>query len=588
MSKLSQGHSNSSIWLYFISGPPGVGKSTISPLLANLLGGIHLDLDQWIEETQHCSITQMITRYGIEYFRQQELKAIKFWSTQSKVKSFTIPHIISLGGGCVINRELRQIMKSHGKLITLWDEYPAILDRVLKDTKNNRPLLGAPIQEERLLQLMFDRFTAYRDCSDWCMKPKTVHTTYAWAQHIFESIQEPNSQVYESINTSNDSTRPLIDHIPLIDLKHLLAFKVNHSQNSLATTKHITLCDYPISIQHQVPSHIFDILLHLPYTKFIICDSLVYSLYVSQLSDYLTHSKHPHVVLQIERGEKSKSFTVLQKLITCCLENNITRNDYIVAIGGGVVGDLSGFLASIILRGIQWIQIPTTLLAQVDSSVGGKTAINHDLGKNLIGSFYPPSQVYINTFYLNTLAFNEVAAGWVESIKHALIDSMSLLQRIEVHLQHNKYIPPPVDLLVEIISVKARIVHVDEKENGIRAYLNLGHTLGHVLEHTHARLNHGAAVGLGLCFILEWSELYHGLCTHITQRVLCLLKALDLDIDWRSYCNFDLYPLLSQDKKRIGKELKLIVLSEIASLKIEKIELDLFYTRFQQILNRTL
>jgi 3-dehydroquinate synthase len=204
----------------------------------------------------------------------------------------------------------------------------------------------------------------------------------------------------------------------------------------------------------------------------------------------------------LQHGEQAKSIQNFQKILNFLADNNFDRTDIIVAVGGGVIGDISGYVASSYLRGIQFIQIPTTLLAQVDSSVGGKTAINILAGKNLVGAFYNPKGVIIDTTVLNTLPNREFKAGLAEVIKYALIQNKSLFSLLEKHakeilLMDHKIIE---EIIFASIQTKAQIVTKDEKENGIRAILNFGHTFGHAIEAhgKYKKILHGEAVAKGM------------------------------------------------------------------------------------------
>lgn len=224
----------------------------------------------------------------------------------------------------------------------------------------------------------------------------------------------------------------------------------------------------------------------------------------------------PPVILK--PGEGTKSFSQLQYIIDKCLSYKLDRKSAIVALGGGVVGDIAGFAASVILRGIRFVQVPTTLLAQVDSSVGGKTAINTAQGKNLVGSFYQPDIVLIDTDTLKTLPERELKAGYAEILKYGLINDPGFFGWLEENGQ--KLLSRDADALEYAIGVscraKAEIVKVDEKEQkDIRALLNLGHTFGHALEAIggfDGRLLHGEAVGIGLKLAAGFSRDI-GLCS---------------------------------------------------------------------------
>ena len=186
----------------------------------------------------------------------------------------------------------------------------------------------------------------------------------------------------------------------------------------------------------------------------------------------------------LQHGEKAKSVQNFQKILNFLAEENFDRTDLIIAVGGGVIGDISGYVASSYLRGIQFIQIPTTLLSQVDSSVGGKTAINIAAGKNLVGAFYNPKGVIIETSVLKTLPQREFKAGLAEVIKYALIKNKPLFSLLKLNAKKILSMDPHIieEIIYASINTKAKIVTKDEKENGVRAILNFGHTFGHAIE----------------------------------------------------------------------------------------------------------
>ena len=268
-------------------------------------------------------------------------------------------------------------------------------------------------------------------------------------------------------------------------------------------------------------------------------------------------------VIILDQGEKAKSLSNYQSIINFLIDNKFDRSDGIIAVGGGVIGDISGFVSSTYLRGISYIQIPTTLLAQVDSSVGGKTAINIPAGKNLIGAFYNPKGVIIDTNVLHTLSSRELNAGLAEVIKYGLIQNKYLLSLLEKNVvailnRNHKIIE---EVIFESIKTKAKIVTKDEKETGIRALLNFGHTFGHAIEAhgKYKKILHGEAVAKGMLIASKISML-EGL---ISEKEL--LKIRNLLLDYRfdlslNYNYMDLKPFIFRDKKVQKGNLNLVLL----------------------------
>jgi|TARA_B110000438_G_scaffold299488_1_gene349759 3-dehydroquinate synthase len=271
----------------------------------------------------------------------------------------------------------------------------------------------------------------------------------------------------------------------------------------------------------------------------------------------------------LDQGEKAKSLSNFQKIINFLIAHNFDRSDGIIAIGGGVVGDISGFVASAYLRGIQFIQIPTTLLAQVDSSVGGKTAINIPAGKNLIGAFYNPKGVIIDTTALNSLSSRHLNAGLAEVIKYGLIQNKYLLSLLtnnvnQIQDRRHKIIE---EIIFESIKTKAKIVTKDEKETGIRALLNFGHTFGHAIEANgkYKKILHGEAVAKGM-FIASKISWLEGLITDKeASQIKSLLSAYDFDLTLTAYKYSDLKPFIFRDKKVQRGKLNLVLLNGISN-----------------------
>ena len=242
---------------------------------------------------------------------------------------------------------------------------------------------------------------------------------------------------------------------------------------------------------------------------YIITDSNVRKLYLTPLKNKFIQENITTRVFSVKAGETSKSFKVLEELAKKILADGINRNDVIYALGGGVIGDLCGFLASILLRGVSLVQVPTTLLSQVDSSVGGKTGINIQIGKNLIGSFYQPSAVFIDPTTLNSLPKEEFIAGYAEVIKYSLINDKKffnwLYKNIKKILQLDQ--STLIKIIVTCCRKKADFVIKDERENSTRILLNLGHTFAHAIEsELKYTVRHGAAVSIGLLMAMKLSN----------------------------------------------------------------------------------
>jgi 3-dehydroquinate synthase len=291
----------------------------------------------------------------------------------------------------------------------------------------------------------------------------------------------------------------------------------------------------------------------------IVTDSRVGPLYAPGLTDDLAAAGLRIATVTIPPGEASKSYTELARVCDEILAARIERGDLVVALGGGVVGDLAGFAASIVRRGVRLVQMPTTLLAQVDSSVGGKTGINSPLGKNLVGAFHQPSLVLADTSTLDTLSEREMRAGYAEVVKYGLIDDAGFFAWCERNwLDIFEGGPSREEAVARSCRAKAAVVVRDEREDGDRALLNLGHTFGHALEritaYDTARLVHGEGVSIGLCLAYRFS-VHLGLCPGSdAERIEAHLKRVGLptrlgDVPGGAGSVDDILDAMRQDKK---------------------------------------
>jgi len=296
----------------------------------------------------------------------------------------------------------------------------------------------------------------------------------------------------------------------------------------------------------------------------IITDDGIPKKHIKKLIDEI--KKRDVNVFSIKNGEKSKSFSTYQKILNKLFELKFNRSDIIIAFGGGVVGDIAGFSAATYMRGIKFIQIPTTLLAQVDSSVGGKTAINVTQGKNLVGAFYNPSLVVISTYFLNTLSDEEYKSGLGEIVKYALIGNKRLKTFIEKNSKEiiNRKESVLKIIIEESIKTKSKIVTKDEKENGIRAILNFGHTFGHAIEahNNFKNITHGAAITLGMVIASKLSYFEGHISDYQLDNIVNLIDSIGLNTDHSKYKYTQLEKYIKSDKKIKDGKLNLVLINK--------------------------
>ncbi|RST73921.1 3-dehydroquinate synthase [Siminovitchia acidinfaciens] len=320
---------------------------------------------------------------------------------------------------------------------------------------------------------------------------------------------------------------------------------------------------YPIYIKSNGLDELANVINKNNYTKLlIITDETVGRLHMETLRtavpDNLDYS-----VCTVPSGEQAKQMSVFESCLTYALEQGLDRKSCIIAFGGGAVGDLAGFVAASYMRGISFIQVPTTILAH-DSAVGGKTAINHPLGKNMIGAFHQPDAVIYHTDFIKTLPDHEVRSGFAEAVKHALIADPKLLDMLmaEIVDLHSITDEQLIHVLQRGMEIKAEVVSVDEKESGLRAILNLGHTLGHVIESSlgYGKTTHGEAVMVGIVFALHVSKEVLGLSFQIHQFEKWV-EVLSYKLEIPKNLSFDeAFKGMQRDKKTIAKRPRFVLL----------------------------
>ena len=304
----------------------------------------------------------------------------------------------------------------------------------------------------------------------------------------------------------------------------------------------------------------------------IVTNTTVAALYLQQLADALLTRGVDVLRIVLEDGERYKDWATLNRIYDALLERRCDRKTTLIALGGGVVGDLAGFAAATYMRGIPFIQVPTTLLAQVDSSIGGKTGINHPLGKNMIGAFYQPRLVLADTAVLETLPPRELSAGMAEVIKHGLIRDRAFFAWLEQNME--KLLACDQDALAHAVrrccEIKAAVVAADERETGVRALLNFGHTFGHAIESGmgYGKWLHGEAVAAGMVMAADLSRRMGRIAQADVERIIALLQRARLPTAPPDIAPARLLELMGVDKKAEGGKLRFVLLDGIGAASI--------------------
>ena len=324
-------------------------------------------------------------------------------------------------------------------------------------------------------------------------------------------------------------------------------------------------CEYDITVGRGILKNA-DKYLNLNKRVFIITDDGVPTEYSKTVATLSKEAK----IFTVKQGESSKSIAVLEEVLSAMLDFNMTRGDTAIAVGGGVVGDLTGFAAACYMRGIDFYNIPTTLLSQVDSSIGGKTAVNLGKVKNIVGAFHQPKGVLIDTDVLSTLPKRQIAAGLAEAVKMSLTSDaelFSIFETEDISLDNIEKV------ITRSLMIKKNVVETDEKETGLRKILNFGHTLGHAIEAQEKLhgLYHGECVALGMLPVSS---------REVRERLIKVLKKLGLPTEYNGNLD-DALKFMAHDKKCSGKTLSAIFVDEVGKCRIEKLSVDEFSTHIK-------
>lgn len=488
----------------FLIGLSGSGKSTIGRKLAERLGIPLIDIDALIEKECGERISTIFAERGEDYFRACESRLL------ARVAQKDQAAVIATGGGIVMRPENRALLRTHGVSIYLSVDPETALER-LKRQQAAALADGVP-PEIRPLLATTDALAALQNLlairAQWYEEARYTCSTRA------KSAERITSEIIALLIATGelDGTAPMVRHL-----------QVGGGYDAIVDWGGLG----------RLGSYLKG--LGLPPRVFLITDSNVHGLYASHLEGAL--AGFDAQFYSVPAGETSKSQQQLGTIYDWLIEQRTERREAIIALGGGVVGDLAGYAAATYLRGVPLVQVPTSLLAQVDAAIGGKTGINHPRGKNLIGAFYHPRLVLADPATLLTLPARERTEGWAEVVKYGIILDATMLAQLEENADIlSDFSHPPAQLLCQIIArciaLKAAVIEEDEREQGQRAILNYGHTVGHALENLagYGALLHGEAVSIGMAVAAALAQ-RAGMCApDVVARQDALLQALGLPI----------------------------------------------------------
>lgn len=456
----------------FLYGPPGTGKSTVGDAVARNLKLPFVDLDQVVEDDAGMPISRIMETKGESAFRELEAAALKKVVDKDD-------GVIALGGGALLREENRRIADEHGRIVLLMAELDTLPER-LGASSGTRPLLAGALHAK------------------------------------LGSLLEGRREHYASF--------PLVVNVDRRSADENAA----RVQAALGRFRLHAMGEYDVIVQDHGIDQLGQLLRSQGVQRtIIVTDENLRKFHLERMLASLHEYHFDPKSLVIPAGETYKNLEIVGGLWHGFLDNGLDRKSTVIALGGGVIGDLAGFAASTFMRGIDWVAVPTTLLSMVDASLGGKTGFDLPEGKNLIGSFYPPRLVLVDTQVLNTLPEAELISGFAEVVKHGIISDPELFTLCS---RGSNWVKANLEEIVRrAIAVKARVIEQDPYEKGFRAALNLGHTVGHAVELvSRFELRHGEAVAIGIVIEARYAERIGLANKELAEKITSTLAALGL------------------------------------------------------------
>jgi len=517
----------------------GAGKTTIGRALAKKLNMRFVDSDHEVEARTGVAIPVIFDIEGESSFRQREADVIRDLTAQGGI-------VLATGGGAVLNEQSRQYLHSRGTVIYLRASVAHILHRTSHD--KNRPLLRSENPRKVLEELTLQRDPLYQQIAHIVIE--------TGRPNVSQLIQSILVKLARPILPASQLTRPMTPQLQ--PTSHLLNVALGERS-------------YPIRIAPDALDQIAGYVQSKRYL--IITNTTVAPLYLERVSQALIAAGKQGEQLILPDGESYKTMETLTLIFDALLKNKCDRKTTLIALGGGVIGDITGFAAASYMRGVPFVQIPTTLLSQVDSSVGGKTGVNHPLGKNMIGAFYQPQAVVSDTKTLATLPARELSAGLAEIIKYGAIVDMEFFSWLEQNCQllRDQDQTALAYAIGRSCEIKAEIVRLDEREGGLRAILNFGHTFAHAIESAmgYGVWLHGEAVGCGMVMAADLSQRLGYISTADKDRIRALVAAAGLPVQAPKLSVATWLEWMQVDKKNDEGQIKFILLNPMGRAVVE-------------------
>jgi shikimate kinase/3-dehydroquinate synthase len=509
-----------------LTGFMGTGKSEVGLEVARCLDREFVDMDTLIEQRVGMTIPDIFAQRGEGFFRQQERQLCQELAKRRGL-------VIATGGGALIPEENRRALGTGGLVVCLTCDVEETLRRLAQ--AEDRPLLDVVDRRERIESLLAERREAYGRI------PHQIDTTGL-------TVEEAAGRVIELLESSEAAVEKIAVRTPTGSYD-------THLGEGLLTRVGELVWEQGLRGRAALVTN--------PTVGDLYANTVVVSLQEAGLEPF---------ICQAPDGEAYKTLDTVRSLYDQFIVGRLDRYSVVLALGGGVIGDMAGFAAATYMRGVPLIQLPTTLLAMVDASIGGKVAVDHPRGKNLIGAFKQPELVVIDPLALTTLDKAEMRSGWAEVIKAGMIGSPRLFEHLEERGDEPSLPvlrPGSVQVISEAIRVKVAVVEEDPHERGRRAVLNLGHTFGHALEVLSGfTLRHGEAVSIGMVAATRTAAAL-GLCDEMVEgRLVALLQRFDLPTRYAGYAPREVWKAMATDKKRRGKKLRFVLPRAIGQVEV--------------------
>jgi len=563
-----------------ITGFSGTGKSLVAREIAGQLRWDFIDTDNEIVSLAKKPIAEIFSSDGEGKFRKLEREAVKRASRQSH-------RVIAIGGGAIVDPQNRSQLARNGFIVCLEARPETIYQRLFQEESHGseiRPLLEGDNPLEHIRQLKARRQPYYDDVDlvintdDLSIGDVAKEVVKGWRLLRFARNDKGKARndtppvIARSAATKQSHAPPGLPRLRLAMTEKAKAG--NDVAEDVACWVETATQTCPIFVGYGSLGRLGEKLKKVGSSRvaIVISDGNVSRLYGDRVQEILKAAGFAVNSFVVPPGEESKSINTAIDIYNFLIKKRVERDDILIALGGGMIGDLAGFVAATYLRGIPWVQVPTSLVAMVDASIGGKVAVNHHEGKNLIGAFYQPNFVLADTQTLATLPKRELTSGWAEVVKYGLILDKEFFEFLESNA--GRLIKLEQDVVSKAIirsaSLKAQVVSQDEKERGQRIILNYGHTVAHGLEAAtrYSHFLHGEAVAIGMMGAAKLSQKSGILPTNVVKRQQSLLQKFGLPTTFSSTGLAEIAEAMEVDKKTRAKKIRWVLLEDIGKTAI--------------------